>query len=156
MDRVEKITSFFELVVAVGGLRSLTGEKPPLSIDYLVDAVESLKETPERLPVQIPRGTVNRAETRMFIMDRIEEALDLCGGWERIVEATQTIKEIDPARWKIFVDHLAWVSRHVGRLSCMTPLEVLAKRHGVSPNTVMRARQRIPEQIAHACMVLGA
>lgn len=156
MDRVKRITSFFELVVAVGGLRSLTGEEPPLSIDYLVDAVESLKETPERLPVQIPRGMVNRAEARMFIMERIEEALALCGGWERLTEATRGIREIDPVRWKIFVDHLAWISTHPGKLSEVPPLEFLARRHGVSPNTVTRTRRRIPEQIAQACMFVGA
>nr|WP_321499424.1 hypothetical protein [uncultured Dethiosulfovibrio sp.] len=76
-------------------------------------------------------------------IDRVLEGI----GWKNVVEATRAVRSFSPLDWDMFVLHLSFVTDY-SRLGDKSPLQAIADKCGVSPKTVSRRRQEIPEQIA--------
>lgn len=141
--------------VALGRLIELLAITDPLGIKRLeglspapdwVDLVEAIQEAPPaKLPVKTPRGNMTEAERRVFLLEKIEAVLSVCGGWPPVVEAVREFKRLYPDRWDI-VKRYAWVKVAPARFETV---QDMADRLHMDRSTIPRNCRRVATMVAY-------
>jgi len=141
---------------SIAGLVALVAEQLPDGIKRLeggapepdwVTFIEALEGTPENVHVQRSGGSTE-AERRVFTMDKVEEILSSCGGWEEILEAIRWYRRVSPLDWRIYTSYIRVRSFPRSSLSIGMTVATLCERLGVDRKTVIARRKLVPEAIA--------
>lgn len=143
---------------SIAGLVTLVAEQLPDGVKRLeggapepdwVGFLEALEGTPENVHVQRSRG-LTEAERRVFTMDKVEELLYQCGGWQEILEAIRWYRRVFPLDWRIYTSYIRVRSFPRSSLSVGMTVATLCERLGVDRKTVIARRKLVPEAIATA------
>ncbi|EFC90063.1 hypothetical protein Dpep_0031 [Dethiosulfovibrio peptidovorans DSM 11002] len=148
MNRRDALTGIIELLLQFHpeGIPILLGDVAcPSGLEWL-PLVEAARGNDD-LGVRICKDpSVSQLLDQVGQADEIDRTLEEIG-WDNVVEATRAVRAFSPRDWDMFVLHLSFVTDY-SRLGDKSPLQAVADKCRVSPKTVSRRRQEIPEQIA--------
>lgn len=107
-----------------------------------------------RLPDDFVKSNVNtetESERIVYDSEYFNASVDLAGGWKHIYTVANELKEADCRMWSIVLDHVKFVENSSTRST--SRLLYVAKKHGVSKNTVMRYRRIFPFELGEMLLL---
>jgi hypothetical protein len=146
--RAKALGQLLLLVAAadIKGIRRMEGVDPEPDWPEMVEAIQ---EVPEKLPVQVPRG-LTEAERNVFLLEKVEKILSVCGGWSGVVKAVKEFKSRRPDKWRGFK---VYMRMQVSPVFLFDTVGEIADRESVSPSTLWRWKEKIP--LAIACLAMS-
>lgn len=131
------------------GLSALMGDVPQPSHDELVAAATW---TPAA-EVSTPGGSSGSEHVSATVSQilALTDPIDAVG-WERIVAATQEVRDMYPLQWAVYRLHVIHVSTGDQWRGDGGTLRSIADKSGISVPTVVRWRHMVPRRIARVAL----
>lgn len=131
------------------GLSALMGDVPQPSHDELVAAATWSPAAEVPTP-----GNTSGAEHVSATVSQILALTDPIDavGWDRIVAATQEVKDMYPLQWAVYRLHVIHVSTGDQWRGDGGTLRSIADKSGISVPTVVRWRHMVPRRIAKVAL----
>ena len=131
------------------GLSALMGDVPQPSHDELVAAATWTPAAEVSTPGGSSDGEhVSATVSQIFALTDPIDAV----GWERIVAATQEVRDMYPLQWAVYRLHVIHVSTGDQWRGDGGTLRSIADKSGISVPTVVRWRHMVPRRIARAAL----
>lgn len=151
MDEVKQLARSIDLIArrCPRGLSALAGDAPQPSHDELVAAATW---TPAA-EVSTPGGSSGGEHITSTVAQvlALTEPIDAVG-WDRIVAATQEVREMYPLQWAVYRLHVIHVSTGDQWRGDGGTLRSIADKSGISVPTVVRWRHMVPRRIARVAL----
>ena len=154
---LNEVTDMIELLIDCHpqSFRVLLGEVPPPSpeeIHAMMDARRSHED------VGVPpasSSSVVEAERIVWDAEKFDEVVKAAGGWFHITQICQEYRKAAPKTWAIVLDHAKYVLASASRID-ESRLAHIARKHGVTKNTVLNYRREFPFELARAILLSPA
>jgi len=152
-----ELTELIELLLDCHpqSFRVLLGEVPqptPEEIHVMMDAHRASEDA--GVPVTSPSRTVE-AERIVWDAEKFEAVVNAAGGWPHINKMCQEYRSALPKKWEIVLDHVKYVFNSASRID-EPRLDRIARKHGVTKNTVLNYRREFPFELARAILLSPA
>ena len=131
------------------GLSALMGDVPQPSHDELVAAATWSPAAEVSTPGGSSGGEHVSATVSQILA--LTDPIDAVG-WERIVAATQEVKDMYPLQWAVYRLHVIHVSTGDQWRGDGGTLRSIADKSGISVPTVVRWRHMVPRRIARVAL----
>ena len=131
------------------GLSALAGDAPQPSHDERVAAATWSPAAEVSTPGGSSGGEHGTSTVSQILA--LTEPIEAVG-WERIVAATQEIREMYPLQWAVYRLHVIHVSTGDQWRGDGGTRRLIADKAGVSITTVVRWRHMVPRRIARAAL----
>lgn len=149
----DRVASMIELLITCHpkGFNILLGKAtPPESIEIHEMMNSQRVEMPSDFKPSTPSNETE-AERIVYDSEYFEKTVLLAGGWKHINEVVQEFKKANSRVWAIVIDHEKFVTNAAARYQ--SKLEFVARRYGISKNTVLRYRRNFSQKIAYMCLL---
>ena len=131
------------------GLSALMGDVPQPSHDELVAAATWTPAAEVSTPGGSSGGEHVSATVSQILA--LTDPIDAVG-WERIVAATQEVRDMYPLQWVVYRLHVIHVSTGDQWRGDGGTLRSIADKSGISVPTVVRWRHMVPRRIARVAL----
>ena len=154
---VDRVADMIELLIECHpqGFRVLLGEAPPPVNDEIHAMMNARRAREDAgVPQSSPNNTVE-AERIVWDAESFAATVDDAGGWAHIAKICRAYRDAAPKMWAIVIDHASLVRNAISRLD-ESRLGYIARRHGVTKNTVLKYRREFPKGLASAILLSPA
>ena len=131
------------------GLSALMGDVPQPSHDELVAAATWTPAAEVSTPGGSSGGEYVSATVSQILA--LTDPIDAVG-WDRIVAATQEVRDMYPLQWAVYRLHVIHVSTGDQWRGDGGTLRSIADKSGISVPTVVRWRHMVPRRIARVAL----
>lgn len=131
------------------GLSALMGDVPQPSHDELVAAATWTPAAEVSTPGSSSGGEHVSATVSQILA--LTDPIDAVG-WDRIVAATQEVRDMYPLQWAVYRLHVIHVSTGDQWRGDGGTLRSIADKSGISVPTVVRWRHMVPRRIARVAL----
>lgn len=145
--REKRLAAVIELLAVYypSGCNVLLGLEPELSPDDWEELIRDISPNTEPVHVQHDNDPDERVLRLISKAGRIPSLVEEVGGWQRINYATNRLMREKPSLWTGF---RRYCEIQTAPVSFYT-VEQLADQHHVSPSTLWRWKEKVPQCIAH-------
>lgn len=157
---MKKALNVIELIIKYHplGIQILEGKYPPPCVEEW-DEILNMKDTHATITSVKKNPNSDRFLNMIIRAEGIEENLKICGGWNGINEAVNTIKNKYGELWQEFKDFCDIVYTSTKCRSIykgLSPSEYVAQKYGVTPKTLRSRKNFILEQIIKTAIAQNA
>lgn len=154
---LNEVTDLIELLLDCHpqSFRVLLGEVPPPAPEEIHAMMNARRAHEDAgVPPASPSGVVD-AERIVWDAEKFDEVIKAAGGWPHITKICQEYRNDVPKKWAIVLDHAKYVLVSASRID-ESRLARIARKHGVTKNTVLNYRREFPFELARAILLSPA
>ncbi len=158
MDKVQRLADVIDFVIRCHpmGLRIIAGDVPPPSTEDLMEILSGFEGLGGCDVARVDASPSGHGPQESLVLkaDEMEKILAWAGGWKQIITVTKEYTKAFPKDWGIFIHHVLWIDSLRDHSRLHEPqLQRVARKFGVSEETVLRRRKEVPRAIARAALL---
>ena len=154
---LNEVTDLIELLLDCHpqSFRLLLGEVPPPSPEEIHAMMNALRAHEDAGVGTTSSSHTVEAERIVWDDEKFESVIKAAGGWAHITKICQEYRKAAPRTWDIVLDHAKYVLSSASRVD-ESRLARVARKHGVTKNTVLNYRRDFPFELARAILLSPA
>lgn len=151
---LNELTDLIELLIDCHpqSFRVLLGEVPPPDAEMIHAMMDARRDHDDVGVSSASHSQTVEAERIVWDEEKFDEVIREAGGWPHINIICREHRKSAPKTWAIVIDHAKYVFASASRID-EARLARVARKHGVTKNTVLNYRREFPFELARAVLL---